>query len=186
MAGGTLSKTYNSSGYTGKVQRFYVDATHSTLLALGDYVTKTGTGDTNGVPAVDAVGAGTGNPITGCIVGIQPNLSALEQKGLPALQDGYVFVNLDPEGLYELEISGANLTVANIGQNAPLSVTAATQTGNLVRSNMTLNGSGAVATTEQMRIEGLVQPTDGGTIGNIGQLALVRMNESTQTTTAGV
>ena len=176
MAGAQLVKTQGASGYTGKVQTYNVVSGHSSLLAIGDFVSETGTGTADGLAGVDATAA-TGL-ITGVIVGFAPNISNLEQKGLPAGTAGNVFVEVDPSGLYELEISNGALTVANIGQNADIVATAATSSGNLVRSNMTLNGASPGSATAQMRIIGLVPATDGTALGANGNLALVRINES--------
>ena len=187
MAGASLVKTQGASGYTGKVSTYDVAVGHSTLLAIGDFVTITGTATVaTGVALADASSAG--GLITGTIVGFTPNISNLEQKGLPASTAGSVKVQVDPDALYELEISGAPLTVVDVGSNADVVVTAATTSGNLVRSNMTLNGSGVAGSgaTAQVRIVGLVPPTDGTVIGAIGNLAIVRINESTVKGVVGV
>ena len=82
MSGARLTKTQNSSGYTGKVFTYNVASGHSTLLAIGDFVSETGTGTAVGKPQVDASAAG--GLITGVITSVAPNFSNLEQAGLPA------------------------------------------------------------------------------------------------------
>lgn len=187
MSGASLIKTQGASGYTGKVSSYDVASSHASLLAQGDFVTITGTATAaTGVAQVDASSAG--GLITGVIVGFDPDYSNLEQKGLPASTAGGVKVQVDPEALYEIEISAGNLAVTDVGSNADIAATAATASGNLVRSNMTLDGStvAAAGATAQLRIVGLVPPTDGGTIGAIGQKAVVRINESTVKGVVGV
>ena len=174
--GASISKTQNSSGYTGKVQTYNVAVGHSTLLAPGDFVSETGTATAVGLAGVDATAAG--GLITGVISSIGLNISNLEAKGLAASTAGTVKVITDPEALFEIEISGGNLTVANVGQNADIVATVATLSGGLVSSNMTLNGAAPGSATAQLRIVGLVPSTDGTAIGAAGNKALVRINES--------
>lgn len=187
MAGASLVKTQGASGYTGKVQTFSVALAHATLLAIGDFVTITGTANAaSGVAEVDASAAA--GLITGTIVGFTPNYSNLEQKGLPAGVAGSVLVQLDLDVLYEIEISDTALTVADVGSNADIDATAASASGNLVSSNMTIDGSAVAGAgaTAQLRIVGLVPPTDGTVIGAVGNLATVRINESTVKGVVGV
>lgn len=187
MGGAVLSKTENSSGYTGKIRSFDVDAAHATLLAQGDFVTVTGTGTVaTGQAQADASAAA--GLITGVICGFTPDYSNLERKGLPASEAGELKVQVDPDALYEIEISNVALTVDDIESNADIDATAATTSGNLVNSNMTLDGGtvAAAGATAQLRIVGLVPPTDGGTIGDVGQKAIVRINESTVKGVVGV
>ena len=176
MSGARLIKTQNSGDYTGKVFTYNVIAGHSTLLAIGDFVSETGGATAVGKPQVDASAAG--GLITGVITSIAPNFSNLEQAGLPAATAGDVKVQLDPSALFEIEISGTNLVVASIGLNLDILATAATLTGGMARSNMTASGTSPTTATKQLRLVGLVPPTDGTAIGAVGNLALVRINES--------
>jgi len=186
MGGAVLSKVQNSGGYVGQVQSYEVVAGHSSLLAMGDFVLETGTGNAaTGKAEVDAATAGS--LITGVIVGIAPNFENLEQKGLPAGTAGTVLVQVDPMALYELDISTVAVDEDDIGLNAPIVATAATSSGNLVSSNMTLNGTTLITATDQLRVVGLVQDDTGVLgLGAIGNKALVRINESTIKGVVGV
>lgn len=180
MAGGFRPvQDISGSSYTGKIQQFAVASGHSTLLAVGDLVVITGT-SIDGVATVDAITAGTGNPITGAIVFIKPNLSNLEAKGLAASTAGTVGVAVDPNLLLEAELS-ASVAATDVGNNAAVVVTAATQTGGLVNSNMTVNSASFTAATEQVRIERIKD----GVVGT-GATVIVRFNESTIKEAAGV
>jgi hypothetical protein len=184
MSGANLIKTQGSGDYTGKVQRYHVDSGHATLLAQGDFVKITGTAFTNGVAEVDAASAG--GLITGFIVGFEPDYSDLEQKGLPASTAGYVYVQNDPYALFEIPIGTTALAVTDVGSNFDITATAATASGSLVRSNMVLDGSaGAGANTAQLRVVAL-KPESGETLGAVGQIAICRINESTEKGTVGV
>lgn len=185
MSGAKLVKTQGSGDYTGKIQKFHVASGHSTLLAQGDFVIITGTAHTDGTAQVDAASAA--GLITGFIVGFEPNISALETKGLPASTAGYVYVQTDPYALFEIEIGTSALAVTDVGSNADITATAASSSGNLARSNMVLDGSAVAGSgaTAQLRIVGLV-PESGATLGAVGQKALCRINESTEKGAVGV
>lgn len=177
--GARLIKTQGGNGYTGKVYTYAVAAGHSTLIAPGDFVSATGTGTTKGVPYVDATAAA--GLISGVVTSVNPNFSNLEQKGLPASTAGTLQVEVDPMALYEIPISGAALAVTDIESNADILATAATSSGGAARSNMTLNGSAVVASgaTGQLRIVGLKEDPDGVlALGAVGNIAIVRINES--------
>jgi hypothetical protein len=183
MSGFRPVQDISGSDYTGKVQTYGVASGHATLLAVGDLVTVTGTADaTTGQALVDASSAGTGNPITGVIVAIDKNISNLEQKGLPAGTAGFVKVAVDPNLLLEAEISGGAIAVTDVENNAPVVVTAATSSGGLVQSNMTVDATGFVATTEQVRIIGIKDTSDLAA----GATVLCRINESTIKEVVGV
>lgn len=162
----------SGNSYTGKVQTFAVAAGHSTLLAVGDLVRITGTARaSDGMAEVDASAAA--QLITGPIVGIDFNMSDLEQKGLAALTAGTVKVATDPMILMEAEAS-TTVALTDVGGNAEIVATAATASGGLVNSNMTVNTSSVGSATAQIRIEGL---KDGDT--SSGATMIVRINEST-------
>ena len=189
MAGGFRPKQdLSGSGYTGKVQKFAVDAAHATILAPGDYVVETGNLDAaTGISEVDAISAGTGNAITGSIVAIERNVSDLEQAGLPALTAGFVHVHVDPETLFEAETSGGTFALNDVGGNLPVVVTAATASGGLVNSNMTINAAGnAISTTEQVRIVGVKDSGDITFPAPAGTTLICRINESTINSAVGV
>jgi hypothetical protein len=189
MAGGFRPIQDLSGGsYTGKIQTFVVDATHATLLSVGDLVTETGNVDAaTGLSEVDASTAGTGNLITGVITSIDPNYSDLEQSGLPASTGGSVKVNVDPNTIYEAETSGGTFALTDIGGNLPAVITAATATGNLVNSNMTINATGnAASTTEQLRVVSVKNSGDLTYPAAIGTTLRVRINESTTGGAVGV
>jgi hypothetical protein len=172
MAGG-FRPVQDISGncYTGKVQTFHVASGHATLLAVGDLVRITGTANTDGMAQVDANAAA--QLITGPIVGIDYNPSDLESKGLAAGTAGTVKVATDPMILLEAETS-TTVAVTDVGGNAEIVATAASASGGLVNSNMTVNTAAVGSATAQIRIEGL---KDGGTAS--GSTVYCRINEST-------
>ncbi len=179
MAGGFRPiQDISGNSYTGKIQQFVVESSHASLLAVGDLVAETGT-SVEGVSTADAVAAG--NNITGPITFIKPNLSNLEAKGLAAGTAGVIGVAVDPNLLLEAEISNGSVAATDVGGNADIVATAATATGGLVNSNMTVDAGTFGAGTAQVRVIGIKD----GVVGSASTL-FVRLNESTVKDTAGV
>ena len=183
MAGG-FRPIQDRSGhpYCGKVETYAVDAAHATLLSTGDLVTETGNLDAaTGISEIDASVAG--GLITGVIVGVDYDMSNLERKGLPASTAGTVKVAVDKDMLLEAETSGGTFALTDVGGNLPILATAATASGGLVNSNMTVNATGAsISATDQIRVVGV---KDSGSItypAPIGTTLICRINESTNDT----
>lgn len=176
MSGGFKWVGSLSDNPTGRVKTYGVDAGHATRLAIGDVVSVTSTAAADGTPQVDAATAGA--DVTGVIVAIDPNFAteAFTDMGLPASTAGTVKVNTDPRAYYEVDVENGPLVVASTNLNANIVANAATQSGGLTISNMTLNATGAATTaTLQFRIEKLLVGSDGV----LGSRALVQLNEST-------
>jgi len=178
MAGGF--RPINNQGaydYNAKTERFHVDSAHSTLLAVGDLVRITGTAHTDGVAEVDAVAAT--QLITGVISSFEPNYSALETKGLAASTANYVNIITDKNVIYEAETSGGTIAVKDVGSNADVVATAATSSGNLVNSNMTVNAASFGSATAQIRVLALLPDANGDLGTAAGSTIRCRINEST-------
>ncbi len=181
MAGGFRPvQDLSGHSYTGKIFSYFVPASHATLLAVGDLVTQAGDADVV-TSLATAVASTAANPLTGVIIAIDFNVSNLEQKGLPAGIAGVIKVAIDPDILVEAEISNGSLATTNVGQNADIVATAATLSGGLVNSNMTVDAGTFTGSTAQMR---LVRLKDGA-VGS-GVTAIFRINESTIKSTVGV
>lgn len=171
MAGFRPVQNLGGAPYNGKTVTYGVDSGHSTLLAVGDLARITGQSDADGLQEVDAAAAG--QLITGVIVAIDPNISNLEQAGLPASIAGSVKVAVGRDMLLEV-VTSASVAATDVGRNAELLATASTLAGGLAISNMKLNSAVFIAATAQLRLEGL---KDGGTAS--GSTVYVRINEST-------
>ncbi len=144
----------------GKINTFDVAATHATRLAPGDVMVITGTANaTTGVPGIDAAAAGAA--MTGVLNSVEPSFAteSFTDTGLAATTAGTVKVNVDPFALYEVDTS-ATLAVADVGLNADITATPATQSGGITISNMVLNSATKAGTaTLQFRIVGLLPGT---------------------------
>ncbi len=161
-------RTFNREGAAqnaGINKTFAVAASHSTLLAPGDVVVITGTSNAEGVQEVDTGNATTANTGILTSVEIQYEGENLTETGLPASKAGKVRVQIDP-GMYFDVAADATVTAAQVGLNVGINNTAATKTGGLTTSNMTIDVATAAATsTLPYRIEALL-PDENGVLGN--------------------
>lgn len=154
------------------VRAYYVPASYGTALFPGDPVVITGTSNTAEVTApgigtmpvgtmaeVNKATAGSGNRITGVIVGVAANPDNLSRRYLPASTGGVVFVNDDPETEFEIQADDS-IAAADVGLNAALVYTNAgsTVTG---QSGAELDASTKATTAGlQLRIQRVVPRTD--------------------------
>jgi hypothetical protein len=179
MAGGVkLSRTHSQGDVTGKQFNYDVDAAHATLLAPGDVMRITGTASTDGTPQIDASAASV--QITGVLFSVNPIFSgeALSETGLPVGTGGSVLVDVDPNALYDVAVSNGVLAVGDVGQNINLAPAAATTSGGLSISNMTVDaGTNAVDPTLPFSIVAILPSEAIPAV--FGDRALVRVNAST-------
>lgn len=179
-AGFKFRQDLSGHGYTGKVKTYSVAAGHATLLAPGDVMRITGTADSDGIQQVDAAAAG--ETVTGILISIDRNISNLEQSGLPAGTGGTVKLLVDPEAVYEVDVSNGPAVLVDVGTNFDITATAATLQGGLAISNMTVDQNTAAAASGQFRIEGI---KDGDVTTTVNTV-FAKINESTVSGTVGV
>ncbi len=176
----SVDKSGNSTGENaGKVRRFYVDAAHATFLAPGDQVRLTGSADTDGVAAVDALTA-TAQQVAGVIASVEYQFAGerLQNTGLNAGTAGYVYVHTDPALWFVAPVANGPLTAADVGLNVDGTYTASTLVGGMAVSTQGVNATGKATTaTLQYRVQGLL-PDAAGVLGNV---ALVSINNQTAT-----
>ena len=176
MAGFKYVGTQAQGDVTGKLKRFAVAAAHAGVLGPGDLVLVTGDANAQGISEVDIGTASTAN--TGVVMGVEPVFAgeSLSITHLPASTAGYLLVNVDPDALYEVDVSNGPLAVADVDLNAPAVVTAGTVSGGIFTSNMGVNDTGAATTaTLPLRIVRLLED-DAGVLGN---KAIVKLNATT-------
>lgn len=173
------------------VRAYAVPSTYATDLFPGDPVVVTGTANTAEVSApgigtmqpgtlreVNKSAAGSGNAITGVIVGVAADPDARSRRYLPASTGGVVLVNDDPRTEYEVQADEA-INAADIGLNAALVFTNAgdTVTG---QSGAELDGSTKATTAAlQVRILGIV-PRSDNEVGDAAKV-IVRINNHSET-----
>lgn len=163
------------------------DSTNS--YRIGDVVRLNGSGSANGLPGIVKSAAGDGGTLgqgaVGVIVGIGVNPSGpyidpsnLENMHAPATkaQTYYALVADDPFLIFEVQEinSGTPLTVAAIGLNANLSITANQTTGK-ISSTVLDNGTEAATIGLDVKILGFKQEP-GNEVGALAQKVLVMLN----------
>lgn len=184
MAFGLRPVRYKSGApYNGACNTYFVPASDSTALFIGDPVIIAGGGDTNGVSTVTRAAAG--DRITGVVVGFQPLATAgATELGYRAASTAcYVLVADDPMLVFEAEEDavGGAMAAADIGLNVDL-VAAAGSTA-FRRSGYLLDSSTKATTSAQLRVVGFSQRVNN-VIGS-NPLVLVSIVEATETPAAG-
>ena len=112
---------------TGQIKKFYTD--HASAIYIGDMVKLSGTaGHVNAndpyYPAIEI--AATSQASIGVVIGFDPlptDLSVKYHVATTAVPQ-YVYVNVDPLAIYEIQGSSATWAVTDIGQSADLTVAA--------------------------------------------------------------
>lgn len=190
MAQGLIPVRYKDGApYNGAANRYYVPASDSTALFVGDPVILAGSGDANGVPSVTRAAAG--DRITGVVVGFAPlesasagSTTAINRGYRTASTEDYVLVADDTDLVFEATEDGTGgfLAVTNIGNNIDLVAGSGSTTTK--KSGYALDSSTAATTAAQMRILGMSQ-TVNNTIGTTSTLWQVAIVEGTETPAAG-
>lgn len=175
-----------------RITAYAVASDYATALFPGDPVVVTATGNAAEISAVgvgtvpigamsqvEKATAGSGNKITGVIVGVAANPDNLSRRYLPASTGGVVFVNNDPQTEFEIQ-ADEDVVAADIGANAALVYTNTGDT-NTGQSGAELDSS-TIATTAglQLRILGVVSRADNES-GNFAKVR-VRINNHSEIT----
>jgi hypothetical protein len=167
---------YNLAGgsQTGQVQLAFLAAADSTVVMVGDAVKLAGDARAaTGAPTVTRVSAATDIPY-GIVVGIAfegvgdtGNVPPVTDLNTPvyrrASTDRYVYVNVDPQQVYEVQYAGTSVAAAtitaNVGLNGQFTTTAgSTSTG---ASGMQLDSAGLATTaTLPLKIVGFPNRPD--------------------------
>lgn len=177
----------NGGAYNGQVTRYYIPASDSSVMAVGDLVKSAGSADTDGVPSVNKCVA-TQIP-RGIIVGFDWQDGAYENlpNYRPASVEAYVFVADDPQLRFVIQEDsvGGALAATDVGLNAPIATADANATTG--RSQTELDSSGAATTaTLEVKILELYQ-TDNNEIGtNARWVCSFNEHELSSSGTAGV
>lgn len=179
-----------SSGFTGKVRKYFVPASYGTALFIGDPVVKTGTSNTasaglgnewapGSLQEVNKATAGAGNATTGSIVGFDVHPDHLDKSYNPASTARIVHVADDPHQEFEIQAdSGATVAATDIGTNADYIFTHSGDTATGL-SGVELDTSDmSAAATGQLTILGIIS-RENNELGTNVKLR-VRINNHTE------
>lgn len=179
----------NGSPWMGAARTYFVPATDTTALYIGDPVVLVAGSDPTGHASVTRATAGATNRITGVVVGFRPSAPFANTPptlARPASTAGYVIVADDPELLFEVQESastdGAALTAAAMGKNVNLLAGTGGAAGSGFQIDSTSSGTGA---TLQLRIVEGQRRVDNENGGKAYAKWLVSINLPTETGAAG-
>ncbi len=192
-------KTITGAPYNGQANLYFVPASDSSVIMVGDAVKLAGDARAaSGVPTVTRVSGATDIPL-GVVVGIVFSGVANEASNVPpvtdlntpvyrrASTDRYLLVADDPNLIYEVQYAGTSVAAAtvtaNVGLNGQFTTTAgSTATGS---SGMQLDSSGLATTaTLPLKIVGIPSRPDN-IPGDTYISYYVKLNSSTFATGTG-
>lgn len=175
----------NGAPYSGSGSLYYVSSGNASIIAPGDPVVVTGTASSDGVPGVTLATAGSGNRITGVVIGRTNGDGTLlhdDALALPAATEGWLLVEDDPDVVFEIQCSGS-IAATDISTNANLKSGTASALG---FSGWEVDSTSfATGATLQLKVLRLVAREDNA-LGTNAKVE-VMINQHTQTAaTAGI
>lgn len=173
LNGFRLVKNLGGGSMTGQLETFFVPASDSSVIMVGDAVKLLGDARAaSGVPTVTRVSAGTDVPV-GIVVGISfegqgdsQNVPPVNDLNTPiyrrASTDRYLLVSVDPQAVYEVQWLSTSQTAATVtaavGSTGTFDVTAgSTASGS---SGMSLAAAVATTATNPLKIVGIPNRPD--------------------------
>jgi len=171
--------------YNGAATRYFVPASDSTALYIGDPVIIAGSSDADGVATVTRATAAGGAFLLGPVVSVESETrDSLTYRAASTAR--YVWVADDPDLQFEIQEDGVGgaLAVTSVGQNVDLVAgTGSTVTG---LSGFQADSSTAATTnTLQLRIMGFSRRIDNE-VGNANAKMLVSINLHTLRNLTGI
>jgi len=164
-------------GGEAHVSEYFVPASDSTALYVGDVVEKTNTMDTaNRVPIITR--AATGDIILGVIVGFRPDASLPFTGHYRAASTArYVLVCDDPDAIYEVQedADGGAISAANVGESINVDMIVGTGSVYTGFSGTMADSSSVAATAEDFKILGVVRQPDNAAAQSGGAKLLVKI-----------
>lgn len=131
-------KMLNSAAYNGQSTMYFIPASDSTVVMVGDLVKLLGSARSpTGVPTVTRAAAS--DAVVGVVVGFTfegmgdtPNVPSVSDLNTPvyrrASTDRYVMVCDDPMVIFEVQASANTIAVTDVGNNANFRATAGSTT----------------------------------------------------------
>lgn len=168
--------TLRGGPYTGKVRKFYVPATDGTAIYIGDTVKIGGSAGSlynDDVSYPTVAKAASGDVVIGVMVGIEPLPSDLSVNYRKASTGMYVFVDTDPDTIYEVQSDATGIAAASVHLNAEISVVAGSTVTGQSASVLTTPGADA---THDLLVLGLSPAVDNDVSSAPYCRALVRLN----------
>lgn len=180
-----LSRQQGGGYHSGGGNLYAVASGDSQVLAIGDLVVRTGTATAEGVPFVTMITAGTGNAVTGSVIGrTNGDLTLLHDDTLNTVASTlqYILVEDDPSATFEAQMDGA-FAITDISNNANVVIGTSTVDG---KSIMEVNSSGITTTaTLQVKILRLLRAIDNE-VGANARVEVLLNNHTEANNSAGI
>jgi hypothetical protein len=176
------------AAWTGAANWYYVPATDSTAVFIGDVVKLAGSADSRGIPSVARVATPGTDPIVGVVVGVSPTRpdsaggrdSAIYRE---ASTEAYLLVADDPNLLFSVQDdAGTAFTAATVGLNANLTTTAGSTVTGLSKIEIN-SATEAVTATLDVSIHRLVDREDNEIAANADWLVRINNHQFVDGTT---
>lgn len=171
--------------YTAGGSLYAVAAGDGQVLARHDLVVRTGTATANGVPIVTMITAGTGNKITGSMIGRTNGDGTLLQDdtlNTVASTLQYILVEDNPSVIYEAQMDGA-FAITDMSNNANVVIGTSTTDG---KSIMEINSTGITTTaTLQVKLLHLIRDVEN-IVGTNSRVAVLINNHTETNNTVGI
>jgi hypothetical protein len=179
--------TLGSAGYRGRVRIYATSTSDTQAIGIGDPVILTTGGDANGVSIVTRLTSAGTSAIVGAVVGIKPDPTNLALGYRVASTNTMVFVDTDPQTIYEIADSSTSqttsLTIADVGVNAQLVCPAVdTTTGN---GKVVMGTTVGTTTTLSVKVLNL-SPKVGNLTGDWAKYEVIINNHVFRAGTAGI
>lgn len=190
-------KTKGASSYAGRSTPYYVPSSYGTALYIGDPVVITGTSNTSAagqgkqfpagsLPEINRATAGDTNPVTGAIIGLEVDPNNLDKTYNPASTARVVYVDDDPNTIFEIQSDSANAVAAtDIGSNANIVYTHSGEPATGLSGAELNTASMTTTATYQLRILGIVNRPDNA-LGVNAKLHIQINNHTQAANKAGI
>jgi len=175
----------NGEPYNGSATRYYVPASDSTALYIGDPVIIAGSADADGVATVTKATAAGGAYMLGPVVSVE-QVTRDSTTYREASTARYVWVADDPDLVFLVQEDGVGgaLAVTDVGLNADwVAGSGSTVTG--LSGAMLDTSTKATTATLQLRIQGFNQSVDNE-VGSANAKVLVTINLHSRRNATGI
>lgn len=191
-------RTRDASPTNEPAQPYFLPSTDAVDMFIGDPVVKTGTSNTTAVgsstqgqfqpgtlPVIVKATAGTGNAITGVIVGFQPEQDLDNQIFRDASTNRVAMVVDAPDAVFEIQVDGTT-AATDIGSNAALIFTNPGSTVLGIGQAELNSGTFATDAAEQLKVLRVVAREDNELASDFTKVEVTINNHTEANNIAGI
>ena len=170
--------TLGNASYSGKIQMFFSSTSETAAIGIGDPVALAGDGDANGIPT--AIRGTAGGTFVGVCTGVAYDPTALGTNYKVANTARYIYVDTDPNTIYEVQSGNTSKTTATAAADIGLNATLVFGTVDTITGNgKTIMDASTKATTTTLDVQILrASPAVGNEPTSSYGKWLVRLNNN--------